>query len=169
MPTPQILVVEDEGLVARDIQRSLTRWGYAVPAVVPSGEEAVVKAEELHPDLVLMDIRLKGAMSGIEAGELVRTRLDVPVVFLTAYADDAILARAKDVEPFRLFFLEDPFAPEDKGYFKILRGQCATPIAMGELFNNPNEWLELVTERLIAWKSGTSSRPTVIMRAPSMS
>jgi mannonate dehydratase len=56
---------------------------------------------------------------------------------------------AKELEPYRLFFLEDPLAPEDVGYFKILRQQCATPIAMGELFNNPNEWLELVTGRLI--------------------
>ena len=56
---------------------------------------------------------------------------------------------AKELEPYRLFFLEDPFAPEDVGYFKILRQQCATPIAMGELFNNPNEWLELVSGRLI--------------------
>lgn len=56
---------------------------------------------------------------------------------------------AKELEPYRLFFLEDPFAPEDIGYFKTLRAQCATPIAMGELFNNPNEWLGLVSERLI--------------------
>jgi mannonate dehydratase len=56
---------------------------------------------------------------------------------------------AKELEPYRLFFLEDPFAPEDVGYFKVLRQQCATPIAMGELFNNPNEWLDLVSERLI--------------------
>jgi mannonate dehydratase len=56
---------------------------------------------------------------------------------------------AKEVERYRLFFLEDPFAPEDVGYFKTLRAQCATPIAMGELFNNPNEWLGLVSERLI--------------------
>ena len=56
---------------------------------------------------------------------------------------------AKELEQYRLFFLEDPFAPEDVGYFKILRQQCATPIAMGELFNNPNEWLELVSGRLI--------------------
>ena len=56
---------------------------------------------------------------------------------------------AKDLEQFRLFFLEDPLAPEDVGYFAKLRQQCATPIAMGELFNNPNEWLHLVTERLI--------------------
>src|SRR5204862_5923592 len=56
---------------------------------------------------------------------------------------------AKELEPYRLFFLEDPLAPEDVGYFKILRQQCATPIAMGELFNNPNEWLDLVSGRLI--------------------
>jgi mannonate dehydratase len=55
----------------------------------------------------------------------------------------------KELEPYRLFFLEDPFAPEDVGYFKILRQQCAVPIAMGELFNNPNEWLDLVSGRLI--------------------
>jgi len=56
---------------------------------------------------------------------------------------------AKELEPYRLFFLEDPFAPEDIGYFKTLRAQCATPLAMGELFNNPNEWLDLVSGRLI--------------------
>jgi mannonate dehydratase len=56
---------------------------------------------------------------------------------------------AKDLEPYRLFFLEDPFAPEDAGYFKVLRQQCSTPIAMGELFNNPNEWVDLVSGRLI--------------------
>lgn len=61
---------------------------------------------------------------------------------------DAI-AVTKELEQFRMFFLEDPFAPEDVGYFKILRQQCATPIAMGELFNNPNEWLDLVSGRLI--------------------
>jgi mannonate dehydratase len=55
----------------------------------------------------------------------------------------------KELEQYRLFFLEDPFAPEDVGYFKVLRQQCATPIAMGELFNNPNEWLDLVSNRLI--------------------
>lgn len=56
---------------------------------------------------------------------------------------------AKDLEPYRLFFLEDPFAPEDVGYFKHLRAQSSTPIAMGELFNNPNEWLDIVSGRLV--------------------
>ena len=55
----------------------------------------------------------------------------------------------KEIEPYRPFFMEDPFAPEDVNYFKILRQQCATPVAMGELFNNPSEWVELVTGRLI--------------------
>lgn len=56
---------------------------------------------------------------------------------------------AKDVEPYRLFFLEDPLAPEDIGWFKTMRQQCATPLAMGELFNNPHEWRSLISERLI--------------------
>src|SRR5262249_6757101 len=56
---------------------------------------------------------------------------------------------AKDLEPFKLFFLEDPFSPEDVGYFEKLRQQTTTPIAMGELFNNPNEWVGLVSNRLI--------------------
>ena len=56
---------------------------------------------------------------------------------------------AKDLEPYRLFFLEDPFSPEDIGYFRHLRSQTTTPIAMGELFNSPHEWMGLVSERLI--------------------
>ena len=56
---------------------------------------------------------------------------------------------AKDVEPYRLFFLEDPLSPEDVDYFRLMRQQTSTPIAMGELFNNPHEWLDLVSERLI--------------------
>src|SRR5207245_2640220 len=56
---------------------------------------------------------------------------------------------AKDLEPYRLFFLEDPLSPEDVGYFEKMRQQTSTPLAMGELFNNPNEWLSLVSNRLI--------------------
>src|SRR5262249_60223258 len=56
---------------------------------------------------------------------------------------------AKDLEPFKLFFLEDPFSPEDIGYFEKLRPQTSTPIAMGELFNNPSEWVGLISHRLI--------------------
>ena len=100
MAKTQILVVEDEHIVAKDIQLRLQGLGYHIPAVASSGEEALQKAEETRPDLVLMDIRLKGPMNGVEAAEELRRRFDIPVVYLTAYADDHTLHRAKVTEPF---------------------------------------------------------------------
>src|SRR5579863_7317599 len=92
---PRILVVEDENVVALDIQRDLISFGYVVPATAASGEEAIEKAAALRPDLVLMDIRLRGAIDGIEAAEEIRTRFDIPAIYLTAYADPATLSRAR--------------------------------------------------------------------------
>ncbi len=100
MPKIQVLIVEDESIVALDIQSMLGSLGYEVPAVVSSGEAAIEKAAETHPDLVLMDIRLKGDMDGIEAAEQIRGRFNIPVVYLTAYADDETLQRAKITEPY---------------------------------------------------------------------
>ncbi len=100
MAKTQILVVEDEHIVAKDIQLRLQGLGYHIPAVASSGEEALQKAEETRPDLVLMDIRLKGTMNGVEAAEEVRRRFNIPVVYLTAYADSHTLHRAKVTEPF---------------------------------------------------------------------
>ncbi len=100
MAKARVLVVEDEGIVARDIAMTLKSLGYAVPAITSSGEEAVKQAGEVHPDLVLMDIRLKGDMDGIQAAEEIRTRFSIPVVYLTAYADNNTLQRAKITEPY---------------------------------------------------------------------
>lgn len=100
MENARIMVVEDEAIIAKDIQNLLNGLGYSVPAVVSSGEEAIKKAEETHPDLVLMDIVLKGHMDGIQAAEQIGLRFDTPVVFLTAYADETTLQRAKTTEPF---------------------------------------------------------------------
>ncbi len=107
----QILVVEDENVVSRDIQTRLQRLGYDVPAVVSSGEEAVEKAGEIRPDLVLMDIMLKGEMVGTEAAEQIRERFDLPVIYLTAYADDLTLQQAKVTEPFG--YILKPFEERD--------------------------------------------------------
>lgn len=96
----QILVVEDENIVARDIENTLRRLGYAVPAVASSGEEAIEKAAAMHPDLVLMDIKLRGKTDGVTAAEEISDRLDIPIVYLTAYADQQTLQRAKLTEPF---------------------------------------------------------------------
>ena len=100
MAKPNILVVEDESIVAKDIQNSLKNLGYSVTTVVPSGEKAIKEIEEKKPDLVLMDIMLKGEMNGIEAANIIRERFDIPVVFLTAYADDSTLSKAKIAEPY---------------------------------------------------------------------
>lgn len=95
-----ILVVEDERVVARDIQRSLVDLGYSVPATAASAEQAIRLASERCPDLVLMDIRIKGERDGIETATILRKRFDVPIVYLTAYADEATVERAKVTQPF---------------------------------------------------------------------
>lgn len=100
MAQAKILVVEDESIVALDLQHRLTGMGYSVPAVAASGQDALKKAAEIHPDLVLMDIRLKGDMDGIEVAEQIRQLFDAPPVYLTAYADEDTLQRAKITEPF---------------------------------------------------------------------
>ncbi|HWH69035.1 MAG TPA: response regulator [Candidatus Sulfotelmatobacter sp.] len=107
MSQETILVVEDETITALDIQQGLQRKGYRVPAIACSGLEAIELARQSRPDLVLMDIRLKGAMDGIEAAERIRQERNTPVVFLTAYADCATLERAKRAEPFA--YLLKPF------------------------------------------------------------
>jgi two-component system cell cycle sensor histidine kinase/response regulator CckA len=96
----RVLVVENEIVIAKDLQLTLNSLGYEVPALAPTGADAIQLAGEMRPDVVLMDIVLKGDMDGIQAAERIRTRYDVPVIFLTAYADDDTLQRAKITEPF---------------------------------------------------------------------
>ena len=93
-------MVEDERIVAEDIKKSLLNLGYTVSAVVSSGEEAMQNAEEENPDLILMDIVLKGGMDGIEVAEKIHSELHIPVVYVSAYADEKKLQRAKVTEPY---------------------------------------------------------------------
>jgi PAS domain S-box-containing protein len=99
MEPASILIVEDEPVVAKDIQMSLQRLGYRVPATATSGEEAIRKAGDTHPDLILMDIVLKGKMDGVETALQIQRSQDVPVIYLTAYADSHTLERAKITSP----------------------------------------------------------------------
>jgi PAS domain S-box-containing protein len=95
-----ILVVDDEPLVAKGLEVSLHQLGYRVVALADTGEEALEKIAAHRPNLVLMDIRIKGAMDGIQTAEKIRAQFDIPVIFLSAFVDDETLQRAKVTEPF---------------------------------------------------------------------
>jgi len=103
----RILVVEDESITALHIKTILEAKGYVVPAIVGSGDEAIEMAREFIPDVVLMDIRLRGNIDGIEAAGTIRSRFDVPVIYLTAYADQETSERARLTEPYG--YLLKPF------------------------------------------------------------
>ena len=99
MARAQILIAEDDGAVALTTKKLVERMGFSVCAIVPSGEEVIDKAKEHKPDLVLMDIILKGKMDGVEAADKIRSELHIPIVYVTAYADEKVLERAKITEP----------------------------------------------------------------------
>ncbi|MEB3279854.1 MAG: EAL domain-containing protein [Lyngbya sp.] len=106
-----ILVVEDERLVARDLQATLEDLGYRIPEITDKGELAIQKVAEIKPNLVLMDIRLAGEMDGIEAAEIIKNNYNIPVIYITAHADENTLARAKLTEPYG--YLVKPFDERD--------------------------------------------------------
>lgn len=99
-PITTILVVDDEAIITMQLEERLSTLGYAVVGMAASGEDAVRKAQQLHPDLVLMDIVMPGKMNGIEAAEKIITDLHIPVIFVTSYADDLIITKAKQVQPY---------------------------------------------------------------------
>lgn len=95
-----ILVIEDESIVSKDIQLSLKKLGYNVCGSASTGEDAVGMAVSEEPDLILMDIMLKGKLNGIETAHMIREKVDVPIIYLTAYADESTLNKAKITEPY---------------------------------------------------------------------
>ncbi|WHZ22808.1 MAG: sensory transduction regulatory protein [Nitrospira sp.] len=111
MAQAKVLIVDDESVVAEDIRRQLRSLGYVVVGVVSSGSEAVRLAEEHLPDLILMDIKLKGAMDGIEAARTIQSQYAIPVIYLTAFADEETLERARPTLP--LAYLIKPFVSSD--------------------------------------------------------
>ncbi len=106
-----ILVVEDEFLVAADIEESLISLGYTVQNTLPSGQEAIDEVNKKLPDLILMDISLKGEMTGIEAATIIGQKHDVPIIFLTANADVSTIQKAKISLPYG--YIIKPFSEKD--------------------------------------------------------
>ncbi len=107
----KILVVEDENITARALEQSLKDVGYDVVGIVAYGEEAVRKAAHVQPDLVLMDITLKGSLDGIFAAQRIQARFDIPVVYLTAHSDDETVKRAIYSNPYG--YIVKPFVEQE--------------------------------------------------------
>ena len=111
MGVRRILIVEDERLIALDLQRRLTQLGYTVVGNVAAGAQAITAACQLRPDLILMDIRLQGHMDGIDAALQIQADRLVPIIYLTAYVDESTVQRAQATSPWG--FLRKPFHIRD--------------------------------------------------------
>lgn len=98
--TTQVMIVEDQQMLVMGLRTVLQRLGYTVSDVAASGTEALEKAGEKHHDVILMDIRLKGDLDGIEVAKLIRAQYDIPVIFVTAYADEDTIERASEAQPY---------------------------------------------------------------------
>jgi PAS domain S-box-containing protein len=144
MAKGRIMVVEDEGVVALQIRESLQSLGYEVPLVALTGEEAVARLLETEPDLVLMDIQLKGALSGIDTAQRIRKRLDVPIVYLTAFSDAETLVQAQLTEPYG--YILKPF--EEKGLHAIIQ-MSLLKHSRAHSFRESGWWMSAVAASMV--------------------
>lgn len=107
----KILIVEDEMIIGANISLQLSKLGYEVTGIISKGEDALIHVRQNHPDIVIMDIQLKGQMDGIETAKAIQREFSVPVIYLTANADDEYFKRAKETNPFA--FISKPFKKLD--------------------------------------------------------
>lgn len=131
MGKKQILIVEDETIIAEDIREALRAYEYQISAIVSSGEEALVKVEEIRPDLVIMDIMLSGELTGVETAKMIRKKFATPIIFLTAYADENTLEGAISSDPYG--YLVKPVREKD------IRAAVKIAFHMIERENNINK------------------------------
>ncbi|HPR17193.1 MAG TPA: response regulator [Candidatus Cloacimonadota bacterium] len=103
----RILITEDEQLIAEDLRLTLIDMGHDVICMEASGEEAVISAIEVQPDIIFMDIKLAGSISGIEAAKMIRKKIDVSIIFCSAYGDDKTLLQASSLNP--IGYIMKPF------------------------------------------------------------
>lgn len=136
---PSIMVVEDEVIVAKDIETSLASLGYSICAVVSSGEEALAAVQKAKPDLILMDIMLKGKTDGIETAKQITSHSDIPVIFLTAFSDDGTIGRAKEANAFG--YLLKPFEERE---LRTTIEMALYKNAMERKLKQNREWLETI-------------------------
>jgi two-component system, response regulator PdtaR len=111
MGAATVMIVEDEWVIAKDLQMQLEELGYVVSSSVPTGEEAIALTLEDKPNLILMDIKLTGTMDGIQAARIIRRETPIPVIFLTSISISELMAQAQSLEP--LSYLIKPVKPQD--------------------------------------------------------
>ena len=111
MERPNVLIVEDEAIIALSLQIKLDSMGYAAPTYVPSGEAALQAISEHRPDIVLMDILLAGQLTGIETATQIQTAYDIPVIYITAHPQESLMQQAKTTNP--VGYLLKPFRDQD--------------------------------------------------------
>ncbi len=138
-PTTRVLLIEDEAIIAHDLSRRLHRLGYTVVGVADNGPEALTLAAETRPSLVLMDLVIQGPMDGVETAAALATRMDVPVIFLTAYSDAKTVDRAREVHPYG--YLIKPF--EERELYTTIemamhrhRGEATARLLMQAMSNS---------------------------------
>jgi len=149
----RILVVEDEAIVARDICKRLDDLGYQVAGMADNGEAALAQAREQKPDLVLMDIVIKGQQNGIDVANIIKSEMGIPLIYLTAYADEATVERAKTAEPFG--YIIKPFNDRDLNVtiqMALYRNKMEKKLADREeryrdLFENTSDIIMLLDEQ----------------------
>jgi PAS domain S-box-containing protein len=174
MAKARILIVEDERIIAEDIRKSLQALQYTVEAVTATGEEAVTKADERRPDLVLMDILLAGKMNGIQAARQIHDQFHIPIIFLTANANQAMVEEAKKAEPYGYILkpfqdqelesviemacykhaIEDRLRESQAWLTTMLRSMACAVVAAD---NNGNiTFLNQQAEKITGWESGAA-------------
>jgi len=130
-PRTSVLIVEDEGIIAQNLRELLIGFGYDVLGIASTSDQAMAYASERCPDVVLMDIRIKGKLDGIATAELLTKQFAVPIVYLTAHADAATIERAKQTQPFG--YLTKPVRPDElRSAIEIARYKCAMEIRLRE-------------------------------------
>lgn len=150
-----VLVVEDESIVSKDIQHSLKKLGYNVVGAAATGEKAIELVRSEKPDVVLMDIMLKGDMSGIDTAEIVNKEVNIPIIYLTAYADEATLVKAKITEPYG--YIIKPFKEID----------LHTSIEMAIYKSVKNKEVEKERDLLFSIVEGKDSQDFIFVKANS--
>jgi two-component system cell cycle sensor histidine kinase/response regulator CckA len=140
-PKERVLIVEDEAIVAKDIAATLKGMSYQIAGICATGQDAVNKAASTRPDIVLMDIMLPGGMDGIDAGLQIQSTLNIPVVFLTAHADEATLTRAKAIAPYG--YLIKPFADRE---LEVALETALFRADMERKLHEQRQWVESVLD-----------------------